>query len=162
MATQASYIERQFDENWQTSLAAVGIRIRFETAQWSENYKAAHAGRLQMWSLGHTATTPDAQPVLEYMYGPASGSGNLARFRLAAFDELYRRMLVMPDSPQRARLYIEASMLVAAYMPYKIQTHRVYIQLNHPWITGFRQSLFRHEIWQYIEVDAELRDRLTG
>ncbi|HEY9064804.1 MAG TPA: ABC transporter substrate-binding protein [Burkholderiaceae bacterium] len=162
MATQASYIERQFDENWQTSLAAVGIRIRFETAQWSENYKAAHAGRLQMWTLGHTATTPDALPVFEYMYGPASGSGNLARFKLPAFDELYRRMLVMPDTPERAQLFVEASKLVAAYMPYKIQTHRIYIQLSHPWIIGFRQSLFRNEIWQYIEVDAELRDRLTG
>ena len=162
MATQASYIERQFDENWQTSLAAVGIRIRFETAQWSENYKAAHAGRLQMWSLGQTATTPDAQPVLEYMYGPASGSGNLARFKLPAFDALYERMLVMPDSPERARLFAEASKLVMAYMPYRIQTHRIYIQLNHPWITGFRQSLFRHEIWQYVEVDVEMRERMTG
>ncbi len=162
MATQASYIERQFDENWQKSLAAIGIRIQFATAQWPENYKAARSGQLQMWGLGSTATTPDSQPILEYMYGPAAGSGNLARFRLPAFDAIYERMLTMPDSPERARLFLEASKLVAAYMPYKIQTHRVYIQLNHPWIIGFRQTRFRHEIWQYIEVDAALRERLTG
>jgi hypothetical protein len=40
--------------------------------------------------------------------------------------------------------------------------HRVYIDLNHPWITGFRQTLFRQEIWQYIEVDSAMRERLTA
>jgi ABC-type transport system substrate-binding protein len=115
-----------------------------------------------MWGLGSTAVTPDSQPILEYMYGPAAGSANLARFKLPAFDAIYERMLTMPDSPERASLFIEASKLVAAYMPYKIQTHRIYIQLNHPWIIGFRQSRFRHEIWQYIEVDTALRERLIG
>ena len=162
MATQASNIERQFDEIWQKSLAAVGIRIRFETAQWPENFKAARAGKLQMWSLGSTAGTPDGQPALEYMYGEAIGSGNLARFRLPAFDAIYRRMLALPDGPERAALFTEAAKLVAAYLPYKTHVHRVYTELNHPWITGWRQAPFRTESWQFVEVDSALRQRLTG
>ena len=161
MATQASQIERQFDENWQKSLAAVGLRMVFNTAQWPENMKAARAGKLQMWSLGSTLGQ-DAQPALAYMYGPSIGSRNLARFKLPAFDAIYRRMLLLPDGPERAALFIEASQLVAAYMPYRIHVHRVYTDVNHPWITGFRQTPFRNEIWQYIEVDAALRERLAG
>ena len=161
MATQASQIERQFDENWQKSLAAVGLRIKFETAQWPENMKAARAGKLQMWSLGSTLGQ-DAQPALAYMYGPSIGSQNLARFKLPAFDAIYRRMLLLPDGPQRAALFIEASQLVLAYMPYRIHVHRVYTDVNHPWITGYRQTPFRNEIWQYIEVDAALRERQAG
>jgi ABC-type transport system substrate-binding protein len=162
MATQASYIERQFDEIWQKSLAAIGVRIKFNTAQWPENMKAARAGKLQMWSLGSTATTPDAEGALEYMYGPSIGSANLARFKLPAFDAIYERITALPDGPERVALFLEASKLVTAYMPYRIHVHRVYNDLSHPWITGFRQTFFRNEIWQYVEVDAEMRERMTG
>jgi ABC-type transport system substrate-binding protein len=161
MATQSSQIERQFDEAWQKSLAAVGIRIRFNTAQWPENMKAARAGRLQMWSLGSTASQPDGQNALEYMFSPSIGSANLAHFRLPAFDALYRRMLLMPDNPERAALFREASKLVVAYMPYKVHVHRIYNDLAQPWIAGYRQPLFRNEVWQYVDVDPALRARLA-
>lgn len=161
MATQSSNIERQFDEVWQKSLAAVGLRLQFNTAQWPENLKAARAGKLQMWSLASTLGA-DAQPALAYMYGPSIGGNNLARFKLPAFDAVYRRMLVLPDGPERAALFIEAAKLVAAHMPYKMHAHRIYTELNHPWIVGWRQAPFRNESWQFVEVDPALRQRITG
>ena len=162
MATQTSNIERQLDENWQKSLAAVGVRMVFETAQWPENFKAARAGKLQMWGLGSTAGAPDGQPAFEYMYGPSIGSGNLARFKLPAFDALYGRMLVLPDGPERAALFVNAAKLVTAYMPYKMHVHRVYTDLTQPWVTGWREGLFRRESWMFAEVDGALRERLSG
>ena len=162
MATQASQIERQFDENWQKSMAAIGLRIRFEVAQWPVNMKAARAGTLSMWSLGSTATSPDGQGALGYMYGPSIGSENLARFRLPAFDAVYRKLSLLPDGPERQELFVEATKLVIAYMPYKMHVNRIYTDLNHPWLTGYRQGLFRNECWQYVDVDAALRDRTLG
>ena len=162
MATQPSQADRQFDEIWQKSLAAIGVRIRFDTAQWPENMKAARAGRLQMWFLASTAVTPDGQAVLEYLSGDSIGSGNLARFRLPAFDALYRRMLVLSDGPERAALFGECAKLAIAYMPYKPHVHRLYVDLSHPWATGWRQGMFREEAWQYIEVDPAMRARLTA
>ena len=161
MATQGSQIERQFDENWQKSLAAVGLRIHFRVAQWPENLKAARAGTLQMWSLASTAPTPDAQRAFAYMYGRAVGRSNFARFRLPAFDAIYERMLRLPDGPERAALFVEASKLVLAYMPYRIHVHRVYTDLSQPWVTGWRQAMFRDESWQYALVDAAMRERLS-
>jgi ABC-type transport system substrate-binding protein len=160
MATQTSNIERQLDENWQKSLASIGLRVVFETAQWPENFKAARAGKLQMWGLGSTLGE-DAQPGFEYMYGPSIGSGNLARFKLPAFDAIYRRMLVLPDGPERAALFLEAAKLVTAYMPYKMHVHRVYTDLTQPWVTGWREGLFRRESWMFAEVDGALRERLS-
>jgi ABC-type transport system substrate-binding protein len=162
MATQGSQIERQFDEIWQKSLAAVGLRIRFKVAQWPENMKAARNGKLAMWSLGSTATVPDAQQALEYMYGPSIGSGNLARFKLPAFDALYNRMSLLPDGPERHALFIEATKLVTAYMPYRVHVHRIYTDLNHAWLTGYRQGYFRNECWQFVEVDAAMRARRSA
>ena len=162
MATQTSQIERQFDENWQKSLAAVGVRIRFNAAQWPENLRAARAGKLQMWSLGSTSTTPDAQGALEPMYGPSVGQANYAKFKLPAFDAIYKRMLDLADGPERAGLFLEASKLVVAYMPYRIHAHRVYTDLSQPWIHGYRHPLFRNQMWHYVEVDSQMRARLTS
>ena len=162
MATQGSQIERQFDENWQKSMAAIGVRIRFHVAQWPENLKAARAGKLAMWGLASTATTPDAQQALAYMYGPGIGSSNLARFQLPAFDAIYRRLALLPNGPERLALFVDASKLVAAYMPYRMHVHRIYTDLNHPWLTGYRQGLFRGECWQYVDVDGARRERSAG
>ena len=161
MASESSQIDRQMNETWQKSMAAVGLRMVFGTAQWPDNYKAARAGKLQMWFLGSTASEPDAQGSLEFMYSPSIGSANLARFKLPAFDALYSRIKLLPDSPERAALFVEASNLVTAYMPYRIHVHRVYTDLNQPWITGWREALFRREMWQYVEVDGAMRERLT-
>ena len=162
MATESSQIDRQYNETWQKSLAAVGLRIRFDTAQWPENLKAARAGKLAMWFLGATATNPDAQQALQYMYGPGAGSSNLARFELPAFDAIYDRLSTLPDGPERRTLFVEASKLLVAYMPYRAHVHRIYTHLNHPWLAGYREGLFRNECWQFVEVDAAMRDRMAG
>ena len=162
MATESSQIDRQYNETWQKSLAAVGLRIRFDTAQWPENLKAARVGKLAMWFLGSTATTPDAQQALSYMYGPGIGSSNLARFKLPAFDAIYDRMSTLPDGLERRALFIEASKLILAYMPYRAHVHRIYTHLNHPWLAGYREGLFRNECWQFVEVDSAMRDRMIG
>ena len=162
MATQASAIERQFDEIWMKSLAAVGIKVKFRTAQWPENFKAARAGKLQMWALGSTATVPDAQQALAVMYGPSIGQGNYARFRHPGFDQAYQRMLDLPDGPERAALFLEASKIGTAFMPYKVHVHRVYTDLSHPWVHGMRQPLFRNTLWQYVEVDVAARRAAIG
>ena len=71
MASETEQIYRQYNENWLRSTAAIGIRMVFETAQWSEHMKMARAGTLQMWFLGSTAQDPDGQGALEYMYRKA-------------------------------------------------------------------------------------------
>ena len=161
MATESSQIDRQYNETWQKSLAAVGLRIVFDTAEWPTNLKTARSGNLAMWFLGATATTPDAQQALQYMYGPGAGTNNLARFKLPAFDAIYDRLSMLPNGPERQALFIEASKLVLAYMPYRVHVHRVYTHLSHPWITGYREGLFRNECWQFVEVDTALRERLS-
>ena len=159
MGTQPEQIYRQYNENWLQSLTAIGVRIRFETMQFAESLKAARAGKLQMWFLGRTAADPDGQGQLEGMYGESIGQSNLARFKLPAFDAIYRRMLGMPDSAERAELFKRASELVVAYMPYRIHVHRIYNDFARPWITGYRQPLFREQVWHFIEVDGARRAR---
>jgi peptide/nickel transport system substrate-binding protein len=157
MATEPEQIYRAYNELWQKSLKAVGIRIRFNTAQWPENMKAADAGKLMMWQLGESASGPDGQDALGRLYGPLAGDNNLARFQLDAFDRLYERANVMPDGPERDKVFREAELLAVAYMPYKITAHRIHTDLLHPWVFGFRRPLFSGQWWHTVDVDMALR-----
>ena len=159
MRTQPEQVYRQYDENWLHSLADIGVRLQFETTQFSQSLKAARAGKLQMWFLARTAVDSDAQGVLEGMYSESIGQQNFARFKRPEFDAIYRRMLDLPDGPERAALFKKASEIVVAYMPYRIQVHRIYNDFSRPWIAGYRQPLFREQVWHFIEVDGARRAR---
>ncbi|HSB25433.1 MAG TPA: ABC transporter substrate-binding protein [Burkholderiaceae bacterium] len=157
MATEPEQIYRAYNELWQKCLNAIGVRVRFNTAQWPENMKAADAGKLMMWMLGESASGPDGQDSLGRLYGPLAGNANLARFQLDAFDRLYERAQVLPDGPERAALFREAQRISIAYMPYKIHAHRIHTDLAHPWVFGFRRPLFSSQWWHTVDVDMALR-----
>ena len=112
-----------------------------------------------MWMLGSSASDPDGQDTLGRWYGPQSGEGNLARFKLPAFDRVYERMLSLPNGPEREALFLEAKRLAAAYMPYKVLVHRIANELLHPWVGGYRRTPFWNDWWQMVDVDAAQRAR---
>ncbi|MDB6000363.1 MAG: bicyclomycin resistance protein, partial [Rhizobacter sp.] len=152
VGTQADQISRQFDELWKKNMDAVGIRLRFDIGQWPEQLKKARAGQLMVWGVGYSAGSPDGQDGLQSFYGPAAGSGNLSRFKLKAFDSLYERMGVMPDGPERLALMREAVRLLVAYMPEKVNVHRIGTDLTQPWLLGFRRPVFWLPLWQYLDI----------
>ncbi len=153
MATEPDQFKRKFDELWKKNMAAVGLQIRFKPAQWPENLKAARAGKAMLWVLGSSAAAPDGQGSLSRLYGPQSGSQNLARFKLAEFDRLYDRMREIPDGPEREQLFLQAKRLAVTYMPYKITAHRTEADMLQPWVAGYRRPLFWLEWWHLVDVE---------
>jgi ABC-type transport system substrate-binding protein len=153
MATQPDDLTRKFDELWKKNLNAVGIRIVFKPAQWPENLKAIRAGKVQFWQLGTSAASSDGHPALSRLYGPQTGSQNLARFRNADFDKIYARMREIPDGPEREALFLQAKRLAAAYMPYRYTAHRMEADLLHGWVEGYRRPLFWLEWWHMVDID---------
>ncbi len=154
VATQPDQNSRQFDELWQRNMKSIGIRVKFVTAQWPEQLKAARAGKLMVWQLGSSAAAPDGQGSLMRLNGPQAGGQNLARFSLPAFDKVYARMSSLPDGPEREALFLEAKRLSVAYMPYKVRAHRILTDLARPGVVGYRRPLFWLDQWQYIDMVA--------
>jgi ABC-type transport system substrate-binding protein len=156
-ATTPDAISRQFDELWKKNMDAIGIRLRFRTAQWPEQLKAARAGQLMVWQLGNSNASPDAQDILQSVYGPASGGQNLARFKDARFDDLYRRMQALPDGPERLAALQEALKILTAYMPQKYNVHRIVTYLMQPWLLGYRAPFYGNQFWQHVDIDDSKR-----
>ncbi len=157
ISTQADELQRQLDDQKRKSLGLIGIRSKLRIQQFAENLKAGRAGKLMVWSLASSASSPDGFGGLARVYGPQSGSQNFARFKLPAVDAIYQRMNELPDGPERLALFNEVVKLVVAYAPYKYHTHRIYVDLTQPWLIGYRRPLFWQEQWAYMDVDMALR-----
>lgn len=156
-ATTPDALSRQFDELWKKNMDAIGIRLRFRTAQWPEQLKAARAGQLMVWQLADSNGSPDVQDSFLNLYGPAAGGQNLSRFKDAKFDDLYRRMQALPDGPERLSLIREANDILTAYMPQKFNVHRIVSYLMQPWLLGYRAPLYGSQFWAYVDIDDSKR-----
>jgi ABC-type transport system substrate-binding protein len=145
---------RELDEIFKKSMDAIGIKVVLKIGKWPDHLKAARAGKLQMWALGLSASTPDSGPSLAYGYSKSWGEDNLARFKNTKFDELYEKQSIMPDGPQRDAVIREAVKILVAYMPYKYRTHRIGIDLTQPWVIGYRRHPFARDFWRFVDIDT--------
>ena len=153
-ATQPDSLSRSYDEMFKINMGRVHLRVKFSTAKWPEQLKAAQAGKLMMWFVGSTANQPDGITALQRLYSPQAGQENLGRFKSAEFDAIYERLQAMPDGPEREALFLQAKRIQVAQMPLKTHVHRIVSDIAQPWVVGFRRPMFRYEFWQFIDVDT--------
>ena len=159
-ATSPDQQNRQLVEQWQKNMTAIGIKMEFKTAKWPENLKASRAGKLMMWGVGWSASSPDGDTFLGLGYGPNIGGANHSRFNLPAFNQLYEKQARLPDGPERMAAMNEAKKVMVAYMPYKMHVHRIFTDLAHPWVVGYNRNVFVRHFFKYVDVDpAELQKR---
>ncbi len=153
-ATSASAADRELNEVWKRSMTAAGIQIVFKTAKWPENLKTARAGKLMMWGLGNSASSPDGGSFLDFGYGPQKFEGNLPAFQNDEYDQLFRQQLVIPDGPERLAIMRKMVKILVAYMPYKFNTHRIRTDMIQPWLLGYRRHPTSRAFWRYVDIDT--------
>jgi len=157
IAAASTQRDRSQNELWTKFMSALGLRTTFRIAQWPELVKQSVAGQLMIWGYAWQLSQPDSDIVFGMAYGPNKESINDARFNLPAFNQLFEQQRVLPDGPERLALLHEASRLMAAYMPYLLHMHRVYVDLCQPWVLGFRRHPYTSRKWTWVDVDATRR-----
>jgi ABC-type transport system substrate-binding protein len=162
IATETSQLDRAFNELWKRQLDALNIRVDFRAAQWPENLKNARAGKLMIWLLGNTASSPDSDAFLALGLSKNIGASNFARFNRAEYDALYDRQRTMPDGPERNAVIREMKRQFVAWMPYKIHGHRFVNDVSHPWLIGYRRHPFARDFFKWIDIDTDVRERMAG
>jgi ABC-type transport system substrate-binding protein len=160
IATESSQLDRAFNELWKRQLDGIGIRVDFKVNQWPENLKAARSGKVMLWLLGNSATSPDSDSFLEFGSSRSIGSSNLARFKLPAYDRLYDQQRQLPDGPERDAVIYEMKRLMVAYLPYKFHGHRFVNDVSHPWLIGYRRHPFARDFFKHIDIDLAVRSRV--
>jgi ABC-type transport system substrate-binding protein len=155
MATQADQRSRVQNELWKRCMDAVGLRMEFDVATWSELLKRTRAGALMMWGYAWSAGSPDGGFFLSIAYGPNAAEANDPRFALPAFDGLFERQLVLPDGPEREALMRQAKDLLVAYMPFKVHSHRITLDVLQPGTKHYWRHPFMRDVWRFIDVPAQ-------
>ena len=149
--------DQQYDELWKRSLDDIGIRLEVVKGKWPDILKAARQGKIQFWQLGGSASSPDADTWLSAL-SSKNPEGNLAKFALPEFDRLYDRARSMPDSPERTKIYQQMAKLVIAYVPWKINVHRIRTDMWYSQLFGFRRHpIMSFNFWEFVDIDPSKR-----
>jgi ABC-type transport system substrate-binding protein len=153
VSTQPDQTQRQLEELFKKNMDAIGVRVSFKYAQWPENLKAARAGKYMVWSVGSSAASSDSVEAFARYDSQQIGGQNMSRFKMPAMDDVYQRLNVLPDGPERQGLFLEAVQLAIAYMPYKYRVNRIVTDMTQPNLIGYRRTVFWQEWWHYVDID---------
>ena len=154
MASATSARDREFDEIWQKSLKAIGIRLEFLKQKWPDLIQMGKHGKLQMWRIGWLTAYGEGDAFAQLLYGKNIEQTNYARFALPEYDELYRASLRLPDGPERNKIYRRMSELVAAYNPWWLGVYPIENTLLQPWVLGYKKHAYWEHPWMYLDVDV--------
>ena len=127
------------------------MRVEFVNRKWAELNKMAREGQLQVWLLGNFATTGDA--MMLSLYGPGAGNANLARFRNAEFDALYRKSKLVPTDAERAHVYEQMARIVGNQNPWGLRVYAIRTALVRSWVGGYLRNPHLLQAWRFVDVD---------
>jgi len=146
---------RDTEELFQKGFNAIGVRFEVEKMNFSDLLKNRQGGRFQMAEGAWGMDYPDAENFMQLLYGPNAGPVNEARFRNKAFDALYEDIASTAPSEARNEKLRNMSRIVAAYVPWIVDTNILRSHLSHPWVTGFRVHPTNMPYFMYFDVDVE-------
>jgi ABC-type transport system substrate-binding protein len=149
---------RQFGQFIERQLKEVGFQIELEFMDWPTYLGKLNTRSLQMFASGWSGSIPDAQDFLQSFYSkywaPGSNSFNYAN---PEFDKLYEKVEVMPDSPERRKLYRQMELMVLEDYPAAFINHRVAYALVHDWYKNYKPHAFAYGLSKYRRIDLAKR-----
>lgn len=156
--TTMNWIDRVFSD--------IGVQVEFRPADWNRTREKLLTGNTQIYSHGWLADYPDPENFLFLLYGPESpllcecDGANNSNYGSEEFDDLFRKMRVLPAGPERdelvarmVELYREDAVWLFAYFPKDIY-------LNNRWVFNTKRHGISKATLKYIRVDETERDEM--
>lgn len=155
--TSMNWIDRVF--------AAIGVQVEFRPADFNRTREKLLTGNAQIFSLAWGADYPDPETFLFLLYGPESplvckcDGNNNNNYANEEYDELFRRMRVLPPGPERddvvarmVELFRHDAVWLYAFFPKEIY-------LNNSWVFNNKRNGFAKSTLKYTRLDVEERAR---
>ena len=148
-----SEVSRQFDELVKRSFDSIGVRLEIHKDRFPELLKLEKRCRLMMRGAAWIADYPDGDNFMQLLYGPNTGQSNNACFRSPEFDRRYEKSRILPDGPERNRLYREMARVMEVQTAWILNDSRYRNVLLQPYVVGYRDHPVMHAEWLYIDLD---------
>ncbi|MEM6931003.1 MAG: ABC transporter substrate-binding protein, partial [Myxococcota bacterium] len=154
-----SVTQRLFASRFVDEMRRIGIEVDVVVNTFPQLIQKMRNKQFQITSLAWGFDYPDAQNILQLLYGPnkAPGVGS-ANFVNAEFDALYDAASVLPDSPQRTALYQQMTRIVSDQVPWVTRAHRIRPHLAHAWLHGYKYTEVNDQHLRYVWVDSAERE----
>ena len=145
--------DRQFDELMKRSLDSIGVRLEIHKDRFPELIKLENQCRLMMRGAAWIADYPDGDNFMQLLYGPNTGQSNNACYRSAEYDKRYERSRLLPDGPERNKLYREMARIMETDTVWMLTDSRYRNVLMQPRVKGFRKHPVLHAEWLYLDLE---------
>jgi ABC-type transport system substrate-binding protein len=145
--------DRQFDELMKRSLDSIAVRLEIHKDRFPELIKLENQCRLMMRSAAWIADYPDGDNFMQLLYGPNSGQSNNACYHSAEYDRRYEKSRLLPDGPERDRLYREMARIMEVDTVWLLTDSRYRNVLMQPHVKGFTKHPVLHAEWLYIDLE---------
>jgi ABC-type oligopeptide transport system substrate-binding subunit len=146
-------VSRQFDELMKRSLDSIGVRLEIHKDRFPELIKLENQCRLMSRGAAWVADYPDGDNFMQLLYGPNTGQSNNACYRSPAYDQRYEKSRLLPDGPERNRLYREMARIMETDTVWLLADSRYRNVLLQPRVKDFRKHPVLHQEWLHIDLE---------
>jgi len=158
-----STTQRHFAERVRDEFRRIGIEVDIIVNTWPQMNEKMRNRDYQMAGLAWGFDYPDAQNILQLLYGPNQAPGiNRSNYDNPEFNALYEQSNTMSDGPERTAMYQKMARMVADDVPWIVRVHRTRNNLQQPWVTGAYYSEVHDQWVKYAALDVEMRERLVA
>jgi ABC-type transport system substrate-binding protein len=149
------WLHRQFGK--------LGITVVNRTTDSSTFAAKADEGKVQMFGWGWLPDYPDPENFLFLLYGPngqAKYHGpNSANYENEEYDRLFRKMLTMPNSPERHQAIQKMHAILHQDLPWFSTRQEASFSLAHGWVKNSKINVMAWNANKYVDIDVEARER---
>ncbi len=134
-------------EFFKNQLAQIGIKVRIVKNDFKEYLEKSRSGHLQFFQDGWTLDYPDAENIFQLLVSTNYPPGpNASFYTNKAFNQMYTRLIKLPDGPEKKNLIIKMEKEVNHDLPWIMQYYSRNFILYHDNVKNYRPSDL---IWSY-------------
>jgi ABC-type transport system substrate-binding protein len=142
--------------------AALNIQLQVRSTDYNRFQEKVLKGDFQILRWGWNADYPDPENFLFLLYGSnskvKSQGENAANYDNPRFNELFRQVENMANSPQRAALIQDMVNIAQEDAPWIWGMHAVGYGLYHEWYLNTKPMFFGRNSLKYKRIEAQLRE----
>jgi ABC-type transport system substrate-binding protein len=146
-------IEREFDELYKKNMDAIGIRYEAEKEKFADSIKREKRCQIMIRGAAWIADYPDGDNFTQLLYSKNIGESNNGCYKSPAYDKLYEQSAVLPDGPERDKLYLEMQKQFEADTPWVLGVTRYRNQMVYPWVLGYKRHPVLLANWMYYDIN---------
>jgi len=154
---------RQHTQFFQREMEKIGVTIKADYMDWPTLLEKVKNKSAQMYGMGWVADYPDGESFLQVFYGPNGSPGpNNANYNNPAFDELYKKAVILQDSPERVAMYRQLEQLAIDDCPCIFTLHNTAYVPFYKYLKNMKENFYIWGAARYRNIDLALRKELVG